>query len=267
MQVWMDALLAAVGFTAGALGSLVGLGGGFVIVPFLTLLLDFPARFAAGTSTAVIVVNSLASTWVYERQRRIDLRSACLFAAAAVPGSFLGARLSGLLSTRTYDASFGLLMILVSLLLLFKPEQAKRSYFRQTARRAVTDAAGNRFEYAFNLPAGLTAAFFTGFLSSLFGIGGGTVMMPVMVLLLGFPAHIAVATSMFVVMVSSLIGSASHALLGDVVWSAALFLAAGAWLGGQFGASMAQRVPAKLLLRILAGLMILTAIRLIAPAL
>ncbi|MBX5436478.1 MAG: sulfite exporter TauE/SafE family protein [Alicyclobacillaceae bacterium] len=262
----MDIGFAAVGFLAGGLGSLVGLGGGFIIVPFLTLAFLVPARFAAGTSTAVIAVNALASTIVYFRQRRIDLTSAAAFAAMAIPGSFLGARLSSLISSRAYDVSFGALMLAVSLFLVFRPREAKRARWRPTTTRRVVDAAGNTFEYAFNLPAGLGAAFGTGFLSSLFGIGGGTVLMPVMVLLLGFPAHIAVATSMFVVLISAVVGGISHALLGDVIWEYALFLAIGAWAGGQVGALVASRVPAQLLLRVLAVLMIATAIRLMAPA-
>lgn len=254
--------LTCIGLLAGTLGSLVGLGGGFIIVPLLTILFNLPSRLIAGTSTAVIVINSIASTWTYHGQRRIDWKSGLIFGAVAVPGSFFGARLSHHLSTHVFDVSFACLLIVVSLFLLFRPAEAKRSFFKHTAFRTLTDANGHQFSYSFNLAAGLVASFIVGFASSLFGIGGGSVMVPMMVLVLGFPAHIAGATSMLTVLISSIVGAGSHAMLGDILWLYALFLAIGALFGGLLGPRLAKRIPAHRLLRVLAVLMILTAIRL-----
>ena len=263
MHILLDLIMVLIGLIAGTLGSMVGLGGGFIIVPLATLVLTLPSKLIAGTSTAVIVINSLASNWVYHKQRRIDWKSGIAFAVVAVPGAFLGARFSHDMNTHTFNILFGILLLCVSLLLVFKPREAKRIFFPKTTERRITDAKGGVYSYAFNLPIGLVAAFFVGFLSSLFGIGGGTVMVPMMVLVLGFPAHIATATSMFMILVSSFVGSVSHAMLGDIVWSYALLLSIGALVGGQLGAHWSARVSGVWLLRILAALMSLTAVRMI----
>lgn len=270
MHITWESVLYAVewiviGGVAGTLGSLVGLGGGFVIVPLMTFLYGVPSRFVAGTSTAVIVINALASSLVYRKQRRIDVRSGLAFAAASVPGAFVGARISTVLPARQFDLWFGILMICVSLLLLFKPAEIKRPLFPPTTTRTLVDASGNTHTYRFNLWFGVAASFFVGFLSSLFGIGGGVVMVPTMVLLLGFPAHIAVATSMFNVLVSSVVGAVSHAFEGNILWIDAAFLAIGAWVGGQLGPRLSSRVSATWLLRFLSILMIVAAIRFVLP--
>jgi uncharacterized membrane protein YfcA len=263
LNIWIDLSLVAIGVLAGTLGSLVGLGGGFIIVPLTTLFLNLPSRIIAGTSTAVIVINSLTSAWVYGKQRRIDYKSAAAFAIASIPGAFVGAHFSHYLPTHLFNLAFGIFLICTSIFLMIKPKEAKSVIFRPTSHRSFRDATGKLFEYDFNLPVGLVAAFFVGFLSSLFGIGGGTVMVPVMVLLLGFPPHIAVATSMMMVLVSSFVGALSHAMLGDVAWLYALYLAIGAWVGGQIGPRMAAKASGPWLLRILGVLMICTALRMI----
>jgi uncharacterized protein len=263
MHYEMYLLLALIGLIAGTLGSLVGFGGGFIIVPLTTLLFALPSRIIAGTSTAVIVVNSITSTWVYRQQRRIDMKSGTMFAIASVPGAYLGAYFSKDLPTHTFDQLFGILLIVATILLLFKPKEARPSRLPKTTHRTITDAQGRTFEYAFHLPYGMIAAFCVGFLSSLFGIGGGTIMVPVMVLVLGFPPHIAAATSMLMVLVSSCVGTISHAVQGDIDWLYALFLAIGAWVGGQVGPRIAAKLSSKWLLRVLAALMTLTALRMV----
>jgi uncharacterized membrane protein YfcA len=263
LDIWIDLSLVAIGVLAGTLGSLVGLGGGFIIVPLTTLFLNLPSRIIAGTSTAVIVINSLTSAWVYGKQRRIDYKSAAAFAIASIPGAFVGAHFSHYLPTHLFNLAFGVFLICTSIFLMIKPKEAKNVIFRPTSHRSFHDATGKLFKYDFNLPVGLVAAFFVGFLSSLFGIGGGTVMVPVMVLLLGFPPHVAVATSMMMVLVSSFVGALSHAMLGDVAWLYALNLAIGAWVGGQIGPRMAAKASGPWLLRILGVLMICTALRMI----
>lgn len=264
MPVDIAILLIAIGLIAGTLGSLVGFGGGFIIVPLTTLFLPMPARIIAGTSTAVIVINSLISTWVYQKQRRIDVKSALCFAVAAIPGSFIGAHLDKGLSAQTFDLWFGILLIVATVLLVFKPKHARKALFGATTKRSLTDAQGNHFEYSFNLPIGIAAAFCMGFISSLFGIGGGTIMVPVMILVLGFPPHFAAATSMMMVLVSSIVGTVSHALQGNVHWSYALFLAIGAYFGGQLGPRLSAKLSGPWLVRVVAVLMTITAIRLIA---
>jgi len=266
LSVTIAIALVLIGLLAGTLGSLVGLGGGFLIVPLLSLLFTLPSREVAGTSTAVVLVTAASSTLAYLRLKRIDLKSGWLFAVVSIPGAFIGADFSHMMPTHDFDLSFGIFLIIVSVFLLLRPDNDSRQVIRGHSRRVLEDAQGNHYDYAFFLPIGLIAGFFVGFLSSLFGIGGGTVMVPVMVLLLGFPAAIATATSMFMILVSSVIGTASHAILGDIRWLDAVALAIGAFLGGRIGPLIARRLTGKWLLRTLAVVMIATAARMIWTA-
>jgi len=211
----------------------------------------------------VLLFTSLSSTWTYARQKRIDFRSGAAFAIAMIPGSILGALTSVHLSNRSFFFGFGLFMLFVSLLLLFKPNKAFQIGLKPTTTRSFLDASGQSFSYSFNLPFGIIVAFFMGYVSSLLGIGGGSVMVPTMVLLLGFPAHIASATSMFTILLSATVGSISHIALGNVEWLKLLFLAPGALVGAYIGARIAPKLPAKIILRILAILLIIVALQLL----
>ncbi|MCD1261779.1 sulfite exporter TauE/SafE family protein [Paenibacillus athensensis] len=257
-------LLMLVGLTAGISGSLVGLGGGFIVVPALTFL--FPGMLPAhlsGTSMAMLLVNSLSSTAAYARQQRIDYDAALRFAAVSIPGSILGAVLVGKLTGGMFFTGFGCFLAFVSVLLLFKPKQPLRWPLPPTVSRTIVDGKGERFEYAYHRPTGLLISFVTGFLSSLFGVGGGSLMVPTMTLLLAFPPHIAVATSMLQIVLSAACSTVTHGLLHNIDWFKVLFLAPGALIGGQLGARLARKLPAGALMKVLAVMLLIVAVRLI----
>lgn len=256
-------LLVGIGIVSCVLGSLAGLGGGFLMVPLLVALYHPAPRYAAGTVLVAMVFNSLASIWGYGRQKRIDYRSGLLFASAGVPGSIAGAYAAGAMTGPAFNTLFGIVMLIVSLSLLFRPQKLLRLPFRPTVQRRFTDRRGQEFSYEFSGRFGAAVAFAVGFLSSLLGIGGGSVMVPTMVLFLGFPPHIAGATSMFMILISSLVGGGMHAFLGDVMWGRVLWLAPGAFIGGRLGSWMAPRVPGVWMVRILGTFMALVAVQLI----
>jgi uncharacterized protein len=260
----LDAVLFLLGMFAGMSGSLVGLGGGFIVVPALTFLFPgmLPAHIA-GTSMAMLLFNSISSTYVYAKQKRIDYAAAIWFAIASIPGAVLGAFMTAHIAGKAFFISFGLFLICVSLLLLFKPKQPLRLPLKPTVHRNFIDAAGQRFDFAYNRPIGVACSFLVGFLSSLFGVGGGSLMVPTMTLLLFFPPHIAVATSMLQIFLSAIVSTSTHAYLHNIDWLKVLFLSPGAIIGGQIGARIAKRLPAGLILKLLAVMMILVAFRLI----
>jgi len=261
----LDALLLfLIGMFAGISGSIVGLGGGFIVVPAMALLfpLMIPERIV-GTSMAVLLFNSISSTIAYTRQKRIDFKAGLSFAFASMPGSFIGAYLTEGLAGKVFFVGFGCFLIFISLFLVFKPKKPLNLPLPKTVDRSFTDALGTHFEYSYNLPLGVVIAFFVGFLSSLLGIGGGSLLVPTMVLLLTFPPHIATATSMLTIFLSAIIGTGTHAYLDNVDWMKVLYLAPGAFIGGQIGAKIASKLPAVIILRILSAMMILVAIRLI----
>ena len=259
----MDSLLLLIGMLAGFSGTIVGLGGGFIVVPFLAFLYDMEPSTIVGTSMAVLFFNSISSTLAYTRQKRIDFRTGLSFAAASLPGSVLGAIAADHMTGKGFFVGFGLFLLFISFFLLFKPKKPVQLPLPKTTQRSFFDASGVHHEYAFNLPLGVTISFFVGFLSSLLGIGGGSLLVPTMALLLTFPPHIATATSMFTIFLSAIVGGGTHLFLHNIDWWKVLFLAPGAFLGGQLGARVAAKLPAQLILRILACVLIVVALRLI----
>lgn len=260
------------GFVVGVYGTLVGAGGGFLIVPFLLLVHRFPPAEAAGTSLVVVFLNAVSGTLAYARQRRIDYASGLWFAAAALPGALLGAYGVRLFSRGLFHAAVGSLLLVIALLLFWKPHglvlgtraragSARRPFL--AVRRRVVDAGGETFTYEYDRLIGLVLSFFVGFLSSLLGIGGGIVHVPALVLLLSFPPHISTATSHFILAITAGAGAASHLALGHVRLGAALAMGAGAAAGAPLGASLSQRWRGTWILRGLALALALVGIRLL----
>ncbi|GAE08057.1 hypothetical protein JCM10914_4316 [Paenibacillus sp. JCM 10914] len=248
---------------AGISGSLVGLGGGFIVVPALAFLFpDMPPAQLAGTSMAMLLCNSISSTYVYAKQKRIDYQAAIRFAAASIPGSVIGAVFAEHVKGKFFFISFGIILIFMALVLLFKPNKPIHWPFKPTVNRSFIDSNGERFDYAYHMPTGIIISFLVGFMASLFGIGGGSFMIPTMTLLLSFSPHIAVATSMLQIFLSAIVSTSVHAVLLNIDWFMVLALAPGAIIGGQIGARLAKRLPARLLLKILALFLIVVSIRL-----
>src|SRR3954471_3949052 len=109
------------GFLVGLYGTMVGAGGGFLIVPVLLLVCHLPPALAAGTSLSVVFLNATAGSISYARQGRVDYKSGILLALPTLPGSVLGAFVSKQISGRAFDVMFAVLLIAIAALLLWKP--------------------------------------------------------------------------------------------------------------------------------------------------
>jgi len=133
-------------------------------------------------------------------------------------------------------------------------------------RRSFVDRQGEQFNYAFNMVGGIVVSFFVGFISSIFGIGGGPIHVPAMVFLFHFPAHIATATSTFILTISAFFGALSHILAGNIRWIPAIGLTLGVIPGAQLGARIAQHVHGAWLLRALSLALAVAGIRLVFKA-
>jgi uncharacterized protein len=237
------------GFFVGTYGSMVGVGGGFLIVPVL-LALGSPAPVAAGTSIVVVLANAASSTVSYVRQKRVDLRSGFIFSVAGIPGAILGAWAVQHTPHRVFTLLFGLLLVAVAIRAVLTKNEPLPLAARPSDEAAApgehsrdfVDAMGVRHQYRFNIWAGIAVSAFTGFLASMFGIGGGVVQVPAMVYLFHFPAHIAVATSQLIILITTMFGAAAHAYYGDILVLPALFLSIGAISGAQVGARLASRM-------------------------
>ncbi|HEV56811.1 MAG TPA: sulfite exporter TauE/SafE family protein [Phycisphaerales bacterium] len=263
--------LILLGFVIGTLGTLIGAGGGFILMPIL--LLSYPQRSAeelTAISLAVVFFNAASGSISYARMKRIDYRSGLLFLTAGIPGAVMGAMTVAYVPRQAFNTVFGLVLLAASLFILFRSPRPPDSSARLGARfkRVLTDAAGRRHAFAYNLPLGMSLSFLVGFASSLLGIGGGIIHVPAMVHLLDFPVHIATATSHFVLAGMALAGTLVHGATGSLREGLGplLGLAVGAGIGAQIGARLSPRIHGRWIMRALAGALALVGIRILLAA-
>lgn len=281
---WYEALgLIALGLFAGGYGTMVGLGGGFLLVPAF-LLLGYDSRLAAGTSIAGVLLNAASGSIQYLRQRRVDIRSGIVFALAGIPGAIFGAYLDQVIPHRVFVFVFAALLVWAAVRLVTTSRHSHAEISAEALRddeprpglddssrglltRDFLDAQGVRHAYRYNLAGGVAVSLGAGLVASSLGVGGGLVQVPAMIYWFGFPTHIAIATSTLVIAITALFGTASHAFYGDVAWAPAILVGIGAVVGAQIGARLSKRVAAAPLMRLLAVAVVVTAAKLIWDAL
>lgn len=238
----------AIGFVA----SMIGVGGGIFMVPLLAIFyipVD-PTQVAVGTSLGAIVFNSLSSTIGYGRQRAVDFRLGLMLIPSALAGAWLGAYLTEYISSEGLAIAFGFLLIYVAALMLWggSPKELAQRFQKRTPDGRVI----------YRPPPVVGVGLIAGLASGFFGIGGGIVMVPALTLLLGADIVTAVATSLFVMGPSALVGSLQHYVQGNLRIDLALPLALGIIVGAQLGSHTATRVP-QVALRRLFGIVMLYA--------
>lgn len=258
----------------GTFGTLVGAGGGFVLVP--VLLLVYPHKepeTITAMSLLVVCANASSGSIAYARQKRIDYRSGGWFAVATLPGAIAGAIVVGYIPRREFDGLFAAVLVVLGCYLAFRSSVqalAEPITGRGVVHRQITDSHGNTFAYSFQMWKGIVISAGVGFVSSLLGIGGGIIHVPVMATVLHFPVHIAAATSHFVLAFMSAEGTAVHLLTGTLNWdrslAQAVLIGLGAIPGAQLGALLSHRLHGGLIIRALAGALILVGLRLALQA-
>jgi uncharacterized membrane protein YfcA len=269
--------LLPLGLVIGAFGTLIGAGGGFILVPILLLLYpDEKTELITAISLAVVFFNALSGSVAYARMKRVDYKSGAIFAIATIPGAILGAISTAYVPRGVFDLVFGILMIVAAIYLWMSHQEehalAKhhdssdvKPRSRFWTERDLVDAEGVHYHYAFNPTTGVVLSIFVGFASSLLGVGGGFIHVPALVRLLDFPVHIATATSHFVLAIMALTGTLVHVTQGVFVHGLkrTVLLGIGVVIGAQFGAVLSNRVGGKLIIRGLAVALAFVGVRLI----
>ena len=262
-------LLALLGALVGVFGTLVGAGGGFILTPVLLVL--YPtASPTTITSISLVVVffNALSGSIAYARQRRIDYRSGIAFAAATLPGSVLGVLVVAFAPRRLFDALMAALLAGLSVWLITGHQDSEEtSQPRPGTPRTITDRQGQTYHYNVPIARGVLYSLGVGFVSSFLGIGGGVIHVPLLVQALGFPVHVATATSHFVLANMAAVGSVTHVLTGGFAGGTGIHRAAalsvGVVGGAQIGAWISQRIHGEIIQRLLAVALAALAVRLV----
>lgn len=218
-----------IGLCGGFLGGLVGLGGGIIMIPLMVYILGYSQHTAHGNSLAAIVFTGISGAITYYMWRSIDVIASLFLSISAIFTARYGVKLASRLTSKKLRKYFGFFTIFVSSMLIFK------DYLTQGV-------------FHFNAPSAkaillLTLGCFTGFLSGLFGIGGGTIMVPGLIVLLGMSQHIAQGTSLLAMIPTCLSGALSYYRFGHVDPKLVSGLSLGAIVGGPLGATVANLLP------------------------
>ncbi|NRD76412.1 sulfite exporter TauE/SafE family protein [Bacillus sp. BRMEA1] len=263
-------IIVLVGILASSVGSLIGMGGGIIVVPGLLYLSTLPGfshltpQVVVGTSLFTMIFTGLSSTLAYMKHKTVDYKSGFIFLIGSGPGSILGAWATEKLNLHSFNIYFGIFILLVSFVLVIKGKLKPHPFRKDHGIiRSFKDNSGNTYEYGFNPFLGAAISFVVGFLSGVFGIGGGSLMVPTMILLFFFPPHVATATSMFMILPTSILSSIAHIAMGNVNWLYAMALVPGAWLGAKAGVFLNTRLKSKTIVLILRTILVIVGIRLI----
>jgi uncharacterized membrane protein YfcA len=240
-----------VSIVAGVLGSLLGLGGGIIVVPVLTLFMGVDMRYAIGASIVSVIATSSGAAAAYVRERMTNLRVAMLLEIATASGAISGAYLAGWVSVRWLFVIFGL-MLGYSAVMMFRRRHVSHAHF------ARTDPLADRlrlhseyFDPAVNQTIvyrvgrtkfGFALMYVAGVVSGLLGIGSGALKVPAMDLAMGLPIKVSTATSNFMIGVTAAASGGVYFARGEINPFIAAPVAAGVLLGATGGSKLLPRL-------------------------
>jgi uncharacterized protein len=257
-------VVAAMSFVAGMLGSLLGLGGGMIVVPVLTLMLGIDIRLAIGASIISVIATSSGAAAAYVRDRLANLRVAMFLELGTVSGAITGAYVAGVLHPRVLFALFGAILIGSSAFML-KPRAAYAISGEPEHRLRLNssyfdDARGYEVAYEPTRPfLGLALMWMAGIVSGLLGIGSGALKVPAMDLAMGLPIKVSTATSNFMIGVTAAASAALYFARGQIDPFIAAPVALGVMCGAFTGSKMLSRISSRALRALFVVVLILVA--------
>lgn len=254
---------------AGLIGALFGLGGGIIIIPFLTLVEGIPVQFAVGASLVSVVATSSASAATYVQDHLTNLRLGMFLEVGTVAGAITGAYVSVFFQ----GSNAGILFILFGLLLVYAatvmlagrrhdaPSNVKPDSLARTLRLGgdyPDPSTGEKIAYqATRTPHTLGLSYFAGIVSALLGVGGGIIKVPTMNLISRIPVKAASATSNFMIGVTAAASASIYFLRGQIYFPLAAPLMVGVVAGATIGTRLLRSTP-PLRMKLLFAVLLLT---------
>jgi uncharacterized membrane protein YfcA len=244
----------AISLVAGLLGSLLGLGGGLIVIPALTLLLHIDIRYAIGASVVCVIATSSGAAAAYVRGRMTNLRVAMLLEIATVSGALTGAFIAGKINPRWLFVLFGLIMGYSSIAMLRKRQEhlvdqvqpdslATRLHLHGSF---FDESLGKEVRYEVAQPTvGLALMYVAGVVSGLLGIGSGALKVPAMDLSMRLPIKVSTATSNFMMGVTAAASAGVYFARGDINPYIAAPVAAGVMIGATGGSRLLGKLQSR----------------------
>ncbi len=267
-------LLAGGGFAAGVFGSLLGLGGGILIVPLLTLGFGLPLREAVGTSLLCVIVTSSAAAGVFLERRQANLRLGMSLELFTATGALAGGLIAFLLSDRVLAGLFAALLAYTAVAMVGRarddraatglaeatgdPEPGLEDRSMPLGKVGLAALSGEGYVVR-RLGIGIVGSLFAGVVSALLGVGGGIVKVPLMHLVMGVPLRVATATSNLMIGVTASASAIVYLLRGGIDPYVTSPTALGVFLGASLGSRVGHRLPVQVLRVLFVAVLAVTA--------
>jgi uncharacterized membrane protein YfcA len=266
-------VLIITGFIIGIFGTLIGAGGGFILVPILILSYPelSPEKITA-ISIVIVAANAISGSIAYARSGRIDFKAGLLFALFTIPGSILGVLTTQIIPRSTFNVLFGILLVALAVYLLFRHNETSTHIAEDVNKKrwkhhSLTDNSGITYNYTYNQTRGIIISIFVGYISPVLGIGGGIIHVPALVQWLQFPVFVATATSHFILAIMATVSVIVHAIRGSYsdpkILHMVIGLIIGVIPGAQIGAWLSHKLKSKTIIRVLAICLGLVGIRIL----
>ena len=249
----LSALLVLLGFFAGMLGALTGIGGGVLLTPILALHFGIPIRQAIGSSLVAVITTSAASSSVHLQRHTTDIRLGMTLELATAFGAAVTAYLVGYFNRNVLEGLFAGFLLYSSITLLVRGGKVKDEEAPPAENHGETVIPPYEPK---RYPLGLCASLVAGGLSGLLGIGGGPIKVPVMFIFMNVPLIVATATSNFMIGVTAAASAIVYYRRGDILVDIAAPLAVGVFLGSLLGARVAPRIRTKYVVYLLVAIML-----------
>jgi hypothetical protein len=245
-------LLVVLGFFAGLLGALTGIGGGVLLTPILALHFGIPIREAIGTSLVAVITTSAASSSVHLQRHTTDIRLGMTLELATSLGAAVMAYLVGYFNRNWLEGLFAGFLLYSSITILARRGKIKdeEAPVIENGNTVIPPYEPKRY------PLGLASSLVAGGLSGLLGIGGGPIKVPVMFIFMEVPLMVATATSNFMIGVTAAASAIVYYRRGDILVEIAAPLAVGVFVGSLLGARIAPRIRTKYVVYLLVGIML-----------
>ena len=255
----------ALSVAAGGLGSLLGLGGGIIVVPALTLLLHVDIRFAIGASIVSVIATSSGAAAAYVRDGMTNLRVAMFLELGTTAGALSGAYLAGVVPVRTLYLVFGVVMG-YSALAMFRKRHADLAVAVPVDALAdrlalhgsyVDEALGREIHYPVTgSTIGLGLMYVAGVVSGLLGIGSGALKVPAMDLAMRLPIKVSTATSNFMIGVTAAASAGVYFARGQVDPFVAGPVAMGVLTGALGGSRLLGRLQSSVIRKVFVAVLL-----------
>jgi uncharacterized membrane protein YfcA len=280
------------GVAAGLFGSLLGLGGGVLIVPLLTLGFGLPLLTAVGVSLVCVIMTSGAAAGVYLERHVANLRLGMTLELFTAGGALLGGLVAFLLPERILEGIFTALLVYVAVTMARRRDPAPGSSVPGTALGASAAPAGSTplDDPATSPPAptaatgigatlagpgyeihrlgpGAIGSIGAGIISALLGVGGGLVKVPVMHVIMGVPLRVATATSNLMIGITASASAIIYLLRGGIDPYVAAPTAIGVFVGASIGSRVAHRIDLRILRGLFVAILLYTAWQMLQRAL